>query len=216
MRSFLLFLFGLAATLPAAAAINCAPASIDVASVPVQVAVPPAANSRLNPQINLRHIFCGEINGGVATGFHAQPGGHNPQFGPEADAPLAARITGGVGYIVLPGAVHPGPYRYVGRGIQVRNAVTGAWVAKGGAGSSTFYPDACNREQVMASVRYAYTHAIVAAPPAGGQFVGPSAPAVNAADYCTGEDGAVFSIAGYLNLMGGVWRVNTAYPLSMF
>ncbi|ERE19907.1 EndoU domain-containing protein [Chromobacterium sp. TRC.1.1.SA] len=217
MRSLLLLLFGLAAALPAAAAINCAPGSADIALAPMQVAVPPAANSRLNPQINLEHIFCGEINAaGAAVGFHARPGGHNPVLGAGPAAPLAAQITGGVDYIVLPGAAHPGPYRYVGGGIQVYDAAAGAWVAKGGAGSSTFYPDACNRAQIMASVRYAYTHAIAAAPPAGGQFVGPSAPAVNAAGYCTGENGAVFNIAGYLNLIGGMWRVNTAYPLSMF
>ncbi|MET1079524.1 MAG: EndoU domain-containing protein [Pseudomonas sp.] len=204
-------------SLSASAQINCAAGSLAVNPIPVQVSNAPIANSRINPQINQRHVFCGEINGaGLAVGYHSRPNSHDPLLGTAPTAQQAARITAGQLFIVPPGNNHPAPYRYVANGIQVFNTVTNAWVAK--AAPSTFYPDSCTQQQVVASIRYAYMHpyspAALAAP--GNWFAGPSAPSVGAVGYCTGESGFPFTLRGYLNQLMGVWTLNTVYPIATF
>ncbi|MGK8710100.1 EndoU domain-containing protein [Metapseudomonas otitidis] len=216
-------------SLPALAQIDCSAGAAGVNPVPVQIGAG-LANSRLNPQINQRHIFCGEVNAaGVATGFHSRPNSHDPLLGAAPGAPFAAQITAGVQYIVQPGINHPGPYRYLGGGIQVANAA-GVMVPKGGAGSSTFFPDSCNQMQVIASIRYAYTHPFkdvgpfVPPPPPGGPalppganyFTGPSAPSVGAVGYCTGEGGNPFTVGGYIRQVAGLWTLTTVYPIASF
>ncbi|MGC8117723.1 EndoU domain-containing protein [Metapseudomonas otitidis] len=216
-------------SLPALAQIDCSAGAAGVNPVPVQIGAG-LANSRMNPQISQRHIFCGEVNAaGVATGFHSRPNSHDPLLGAAPGAPFAARITAGVQYIVQPGINHPGPYRYLGGGIQVANAA-GVMVPKGGAGSSTFFPDSCNQMQVIASIRYAYTHPFkdvgpfVPAPPPGGPalppganyFTGPSAPSVGAVGYCTGEAGNPFTVGGYIRQVAGLWTLTTVYPIASF
>ncbi|MCU9946059.1 EndoU domain-containing protein [Pseudomonas sp. PDM13] len=201
-------------SLPALAQINCAPGAPGVNPLPVQIGGG-LVNSRINPQISQRHIFCGEINGaGAAVGYHSRPAGHDPRLGALPASPVAARITAGQQYFVEPPAVGAaGPYRYLGGGIEVDNA--GVWVAKGGAGVSSFYPDSCTQVQVIASVRYAYTHPLQSV--GGGNFFsGPSAPSVGAAGYCVGEAGNPFTIGGFLNNIGGLWTINTAYPIGNF
>lgn len=60
-------------SLSAAAQMDCAAASAAVIPLPVQVSNVAIPNSRSNPQINQRHIFCGEINAaGNAVGFHSR------------------------------------------------------------------------------------------------------------------------------------------------
>lgn len=202
-------------SLPALAQIDCSAGAAGVNPVPVQIGGG-LANSRMNPQINQRHVFCGEVNaGGAATGFHSRPNSHDPRLGVAPMAPFAAQITAGVQYIVQPGINHPGPYRYLGGGIQVANAA-GVMVPKGGAGSSTFFPDSCSQVQVVASIRYAYTHPFSVIGGAGGAFTGPSAPSVGAVGYCTGEAGNPFTIGGFVNQIGGAWTLNTAYPIGNF
>lgn len=205
-------------SLPALAQVNCAPNAPGVDPVPVQVANAAIANSRINPLINQRHIFCGEINaGGNAVGFHSRPGSHNPNMGPGVVVQQAADIAGGLAYIVPPGLNHPGPYRYKAD-VRVWNPAAlpnPAWVVKGTP--STFYPDSCTQPEVIASVRYAYMHPYVAVG-GGNAFSGPSAPVVGAANYCVGEAGTPFTIRGYLNqdLATGNWVVNTAFPIANF
>ncbi|WP_374978805.1 EndoU domain-containing protein [Pseudomonas solani] len=214
-RTLPLGLLAACCSLPALAQINCTANAPGVNPLPVQIGggLP---NSRINPQINQRHIFCGEINGaGAAVGFHSRPGNHDPVLGGPA-APFAARITAGRDFFVQPGINHPAPYRYLGRGIQVANA--GVWVPKAGAGVSTFYPDSCTQVQVVESIRYAYTHPIQGVGPVGGPnfFTGPSAPSVGAVNYCVGENGNPFTIGGFLNNIGGLWTINSAYPIGNF
>lgn len=203
-------------SLPALAQINCAPGAAGINPVPVQVSNAAIANSRVNPQINQRHIFCGEINNaGQAVGFHSRPGSHDPILGPGPVIQQAASIAGGLAYIVPPGNNHPGPYRYLAN-VRVWNQATNAWVAK--FAPSTFYPDSCSQQEVIASIRYAYMHPYAAVGPAGGAnlFSGPSAPAPAAPGFCTGEAGNSFTINGYLNLIGGNWWLNTGYPIANF
>ncbi|WP_236214195.1 EndoU domain-containing protein [Metapseudomonas otitidis] len=214
-------------SLPALAQIDCSAGAAGVNPVPVQIGAG-LANSRLNPQISQRHVFCGEVNAaGVATGFHSRPNSHDPLLGAAPGAPFAARITAGVHYIVQPGINHPGPYRYLGRGIQVANAA-GVMVPK--AAPSTFFPDSCSQVQVIASIRYAYTHPFkdvgpfVPPPPPGGParppyanfFAGPSAPSIGAVGYCTAEGGNPFTVGGYIKQVAGLWTLSTVYPIASF
>lgn len=200
----------------ASAQINCAPAAPGVNPVPIQVSNVAIANSRVNPQINQRHIFCGEINAaGNAVGFHSRPADHNPLLGAGPASPVAARTVGPSTYIVPPGLNHPAPYRYVNANVEVFDVPNNAWVAK--AGPSTFFPDSCTQQEVVASIRYAYMHLNVGvAPPPQVIFYGPSAPTANAAGYCVGEQGLPFTVGGYLNNIGGLWWVNSAFPIASF
>ncbi|MBU6956581.1 EndoU domain-containing protein [Pseudomonas sp. CVAP len=203
-------------SLSATAQINCAAGAAGVNPVPVQVSNVVIPNSRLNPQINQRHIFCGEINaGGNAVGFHSRPAGHDPSLGNGPAAPLAARTFGALVFIVPPGLNNPQPYRYMNNGVQIFNTGTNAWQAK--AGPSTFFPESCTQQAVVESIRYAYMHLLSSVtPPPAAAFYGPSAPAINAPGYCVGENGYPFTISGYLNNIGGLWWVNTAFPIASF
>ena len=178
------------------AQIDCVNGSAAVANVLLN---PGATNSNLNPYINQRHVFCGELRANnTATGYHSRPGGHDPILAP---AVLAARVTGAVAQ----SAHYPDVYR--GVGIQVRQ-VLGAWFNKQ-PNFSTFFPDHCTQAQVVASIGYAYSQdpQVASAP-----FHGPSAPNAGAPLYCTSNDGSLLQVQGYLNSIGGNWIVNTAYP----
>ncbi|APQ10379.1 hypothetical protein BJP27_02240 [Pseudomonas oryzihabitans] len=195
------------------AQIDCSPGAPDVIHVQVQITNHVIPNSRTNPSINQRHIFCGEINvSGNATGFHAQPGGHSPTIGAAAGSPVAADITGGSAYIVQPGTAHPGPYRYKAN-VRIRNA-GGAFIPK--LSPSTFFPNDCSKDQIIASIRYAYQHPYKSVTPTGSDFNGPSAPYVSATDYCLGENGYPFTVGGFLNQIGGVWILNSAFPIATY
>ena len=97
-------------SLSAAAQIDCSALSAAVMPLPVQVNNVALANSRVNPQINQRHIFCGEINaGGNAVGFHSQPLGHvptqvNPPGAPAAPAAAAAVAAASVVWVAAEAA----------------------------------------------------------------------------------------------------------------
>lgn len=203
-------------SLSAAAQIDCSALSAAVMPLPVQVSNMVIANSRVNPQINQRHIFCGEINaGGNAVGFHSQPLGHVPtQVNPPgAPAAPAASTIGAPVYIVPYGLNNPLPYRYMNSVVQIYNPATNAMVAKNGA--STFFPDSCTQQAVVESIRYAYMH-LSTMTNATLAFTGPSAPSINAAGYCVGENGNPFTISGYLFNDGANWWVNTAFPIASF
>lgn len=195
LKLFSTGLLSLLFSLSAAAQIDCSAGSAAVANIQLN---PGAPNSNLNPDINQRHVFCGEVNGGQATGYHARPGGHDPILAP---GQLAARVTGNL----TASNLYQGVYR--GAGIQVRQAVGGAWFNK--QQSSTFFPDTCSQAEVVASIRYAYGQDTLAA---GGPFEGPSAPNAGSVGHCTGDDDAVLRVQGFLNFIGGRWILNTAYP----
>jgi len=188
-------LLSLLFSLSAAAQIDCSAGSAAVANVLLD---PTQPNSTNNPYINQRHVFCGEVNGAHATGYHARPGGHDPILVPTQ---LAARVTGNL----TASNVYQGVYR--GDGIQVRQAVGGAWFNK--QQSSTFFPDTCSQSEVVESIRFAYGQNPLVA---DGPFEGPSAPNADPADHCTGDDDAALQVRGYLNNIGGSWILNTAYP----
>lgn len=91
--------------------------------------------SETDPPINLTHLFEGQINRrGKPVGFHARPGGVDPQ---------GARWVRTV----------DGPNRlgvYVAK-VEIR-ATSGRWLGK----TSTFYPDGFSEEEVIAAILAAF------------------------------------------------------------
>ncbi|WP_071871610.1 EndoU domain-containing protein [Atopomonas hussainii] len=189
-------LLSLLFSLSAMAQIDCAADSDAVANVLLD---PQANNSPANPYINQRHVFCGEVRNNAGKGFHARPGGQDPIL---VEGEGAARVTGQL----APSVQYPGVYR--GDDVQVRQVV-GPWVNKQPP-YSTFFPDHCSQAQVVASIGYAYSQN---PRQVAGAFNGPSAPILGAQTHCTGTAGEVLQLRGYLNLIGGTWILNTAYPL---
>lgn len=203
----------MAAVMPAAAAIDCSDG---------QVAGPVAlhegdgaaeAGSFANPWINRHHLFCGDINRrGRAVGFHYRQNGEDPRLGPGNNNPAAARITGPI----KPQEGAPGWRIYRGEGIEIWSEAAERYVLK--KGFSTFFPDNCGPEQVVASVRYAVLNAKRPLPAKGGQFRGMSGPGGPIDGYCYRRDsgngpGQPFPVAGFLNQLSSQgWTINTAYP----
>jgi len=132
------------------------------------------------PAINARHVFCGEVRKGKPRGFHS------------ARLRDTSSVVTGV------------------RGISrsANGIYTGMVVFKDGQSKfSTFFPDACTVDQVLASIHHASTH-ISGDHPAWGQL-GPSAPASSTDGFCLDHRGQAFPIRMGLFDDG---RVNTAFP----
>lgn len=92
--------------------------------------------SRTAPPINQRHIFEGETNRrGKPVGFHARPGGRDPQ-----NARLVERLDGPDRWGVYTGVV------------EIREGPGARWQRK----TSTFYPDRMRREEVLAAILRAF------------------------------------------------------------
>ena len=127
--------------------------------------------SDTDPPVNETHIFNGEINRrGKPVGFHSRPGGRNP---------AGARLS----------RILQGPNRlgvYVAE-VEIR-ARDGRWLRK----TSTFYPDALSRRDVVRAILHAY----------GRRTTG-------GAEKFRGPSGRGFTIEGYYQ--NG--RINTAWPI---
>ena len=134
------------------------------------------------PRVELRHIFCGEINrSGKAVGFHSRPGGVNPPTVSGTGTPRPVR-----GY--------PGLYNLT----RFQITQHGRTETKG---ISTLYPDKCSAEDVIAAIQHAFTT---------GQhddraFHGMSGPG------CTDDTGKSFPITGFVDRRGGP-HIRTGYP----
>ncbi|HKV07389.1 MAG TPA: EndoU domain-containing protein [Thermoanaerobaculia bacterium] len=91
--------------------------------------------SRTSPAVNETHLFFGEINKrGKPVGFHARPGGRDPQ---------GARVVR-----VVDRPNRRGVYTAE---VEIKNG-EGRWLRK----RSTFFPDGMDREAVLAAVVNAY------------------------------------------------------------
>ena len=204
---------GVLAALPAAAALDCSDERA-VAKLPLHEGGGAAeAGTFANPWINRHHVYCGDINRrGKAVGFHYRQGGSDPLTGPGNNNPAAARITGAI----RPEAGEPGWRIYRGEGIEIWSGERRGYVRKNGF--STFFPDNCTPDEVMASIRHAVAHASRIPPKGGGRFSGQSGPSSLPPGYCyrrdAGEDRPLaFRISSFLNkLRGAGWTINTAYP----
>lgn len=130
-----------------------------------------AASSDTDPPVNETHIFQGEINRrGKPVGFHSRPGGRNP---------AGARVS----------RIIQGPNRlgvYLAE-VEIRDR-GGRWLRK----TSTFYPDALSRRDVVRAILHAYDRRTTGR---AEKFRGPS--------------GKGFTIEGYYQ--NG--RINTAWPI---
>ena len=110
-------------------------------SAPATTANPaPAKRSKLahwsstEPEINLWHVFAGEINRkGKPTGFHARPGGQDP---------ANARVV----------SIKDRPNRLgvYTASVEVRDG--GAWKSK----FSSFFPDSLSQQEVIEVILHAY------------------------------------------------------------
>lgn len=134
------------------------------------------------PAVNRVHVFCGEIKRGRPKGFHS--------IRLLDTSAVVMRVTGKLNER---GGIYDASVRF-------RNDT---------AKFSTFFPDACTVDQVVASIHYAATHVERDHPQWG--KLGPSAPerAQDDDGYCRNDGGDPFEIRIGLLADG---RVNTAFP----
>ena len=94
--------------------------------------------SRTNPEINLSHVFHGEINRrGKPTGFHSRPGGKDPK---------TAQVTR-----VMSG---PNKAKVYTANVIIWDKRAKKWKRK----FSSFFPDNMRREEVIEAILHAYHH----------------------------------------------------------
>lgn len=94
--------------------------------------------SRTSPEVNLTHIFQGQINSkGKPVGFHSRPGGKDPQT-----ARVAKKLAG------------PNRYGIYTARVQILDNRGKQWKQK----FSTFFPDSMSRDQVVAAILSAWQH----------------------------------------------------------
>ncbi len=134
------------------------------------------------PQINLVHVFCGEVRNGKPDGYHTEIVHPTPTVSGIRDA---QPMRGGRGL-----------YNAT---VQFTNGMTKF---------SSFYPRQCTEAQIETSIRYAATQPRTPKPRSWG-FIAPSAPPQGGAAFCTGTDGHPFVIR-YATLSRG--DINTAFP----
>jgi len=150
---------------------------------PLAPAVPAAPPAPALPAVDQNHIFCGEVNGGGAGGFHSRPGGLNP---------ATITILPATNILVPPWAA-AGIYN-----LNNFNITSGGVTANKPV--STMFPNACTQANVLAAIRNAAVNGAMV----GGQFIGPSGPSCGA-----GAPAAPFNILVVFNAAG---TVRTAYP----
>jgi len=133
-----------------------------------------------DPAVNRLHVFCGEIRKGRPKGVHST-----------RLLDTSAVVTGVTGRSNERDGIYDAS-------VDFRNDTSKF---------STFFPDACTVDQVVASIHYAATHAERDHPQWG--KLGPSAPEQNGDGYCLDGNGDPFEIRIGLLADG---RVNTAFP----
>jgi hypothetical protein len=136
-----------------------------------------------NPQVNQRHIFCGEIGGnGRPKGYHSKV------YPPPVD-------------VVLNTQNETAPVNGVYDGRVNFNNGTHKF--------STFFPDHCTQAEIVASVRYASANPLHPQPNGPWGSVGPSAAGAHAAGHCLGNDGNPIMVR-HADVNNN--RINTAFP----
>ncbi len=142
-------------------------------------------------QLNLKHIFCGEINRkGRVVGFHAMPNSHPPSS--YHDAVLADKPN-------LQGV-------YTLRNIQL------IFNEPHRKGFSSMFPSHCSAEQIKHSIIYSIQQQQGKCASPGWARCGPSNPDTNDSKFCNGLDGRSYLIAS-AQLRDNPQRINTAFPI---
>ena len=140
-----------------------APAEAPRSSAP---AAPAASAAPAGPEINLEHVFEGEINRrGKPVGFHSRPGGTDP------DGARVVRIV-----------EKPNRLGVYIADVEIRSG-SGRWMRK----RSTFYPDSMSRDEVIAAIRNAWEERRDLG---GDKFQGPSGKGFTIEGY-TLDDGGI-------------------------
>ena len=187
IRLFLFLLFGLHATLIHADAVPCE--TLPHWSTPI----PTGTDSGATARVNLHHIFCGEPGRrGRAKGFHAVPGGLS------RSAPRPYVNHGG-----MEGPNAEGVYTLRNITLRFEGETYDKFL-------STMFPDACTQAQVLRSVVYANTHNAGSCANPHWAVCGPSAPPDGGTQYCLGNNGKAFTIAGAPKRNG---KINTGFPI---
>jgi hypothetical protein len=143
-----------------------------------------------NPAINIPHVFCGEIDGNRAKGFHSRPGGVNP--GSVADvkitqAPNASGVYGAIVTLVNPDGPNPSKF-------------------------STIYPDTCSQLEIVRSILYAYENPVACPAGAPGWATcGMNRPDPVTPGHCVGNDASTRFFIAFATRRDG--KINTAFPL---
>jgi len=138
--------------------------------------------SKTRPAVNLRHIFCGEIDyRGHVKGFHS--------------AQLLATSTD-IKDVYRKKKLHGGIYN---ARVEFVNGKTKF---------STFFPEQCTVAMIVRSVAYAAQNKTKDHPQWG--ILGPSAPKNKAQDYCLNNRGRPFTIR--MGFSRNHRRINTAFP----
>lgn len=141
--------------------------------------------SATNPQVNVRHVFCGDFNAqGRPTGLHSM-----------AIANTSAIILGVNNPVNLGNGIYNATVSFTNNGVQSQKL-------------STFFPNACSQDQITASIVYAANNQSGPAQPWG--VYGPSAPQNGGNAYCLGSNGQPIRIR--MGLINNNTQVNTAFP----
>ncbi|GAA0609624.1 EndoU domain-containing protein [Thalassospira tepidiphila] len=169
-----------------------------IAFAQAQVACPAEPHwSNTTPPINIEHVFCGEVDGNRAKGFHSRPDGINPASVADVkitQAPNASGVYGATITLVNPSGPNPSKF-------------------------STMYPDTCSQAEVEKSIIYAYDHQVAC--PTGAPhwascgFNRPEGGSVAGAGYCVGPSEDVRFYIAFATLSHGAnaGNINTAFPL---
>jgi hypothetical protein len=151
--------------------------------------------SNTTPPINIEHVFCGEVDGSRAKGFHSRPNGINPASVAEVAITQAANAHGVYAAtitLVNPDGANPSKF-------------------------STMFPDSCSQAEVTQSILHAFDHP-KACPDGAPRWAtcGMNRPETGEVDgFCVGETADTpFSIAfATLSHGGNAGNINTAFPL---
>ncbi|VUD67490.1 hypothetical protein TDB9533_03819 [Thalassocella blandensis] len=148
--------------------------------------------SNTNPQVNLHHIFCGEINKkGNAVGYHANPEGNKPST-----------------YRARDEKKDDGPNSQgVKQWFSISLNIAGVTKVKG---MSSIFPDHCTQTQVVNSIVYASENNTGSCSDSSWAVCGPSAPTNKDSSYCIGADKTLLTIATSPKQNN---RINTGFPL---
>lgn len=170
--------------------------SFDAAAVAVVCPTVPVINDLAGqPSVAVNHIFCGNENDEVATGYHYNRGGATPDTY--------------ISHQTQQQANNQGVYQWGGIEMQFS---PGILVYKN---ASTFFPDACSIAQILMSIRYANNNLLNPRPlncPMGADC-GNSGPNVipNPNPYCYGLDNLPFQINLVFDAHNNL--ITTAYPV---
>ena len=146
--------------------------------------------SKSKPQVNLHHVFCGEINKrDKLTGFHAMPNGIPPSSFVKSKN-TSKEDNRGI---------------YSMRGIEM--TFDGTKYTKS---FSSFFPNHCTLDQLVKSIQYSHQHSEGNCSNPSWAICGPSAPAKSSNQYCLDKNNRSFTIATPESRSG---RINTAFPV---